>query len=184
MPTATQMDDPGQGWMMSHSSVPDVLAGLPENLQDRLVDFYSVVFPFTGSTVIAAGTTPVPVDATISGDYLFAAKYITFYASQQANIVTQVTAPPIMILIEDEGSNRRLSNAPVHIMAYAGTGQLPFPMPMAKLFSANSSITVTATNLDGANGYNLWFVLHGLKIFKQLRDGSAAPAFDTLSLTQ
>jgi hypothetical protein len=172
------MDDPNAGWMVAHSSIPDILAGLPENLQDRMVDFYSVQFPFTGSTVIAAGNTPVPVDATISGDYLFAAKYITFFASQQANIVTPVAAPPLTILIEDEGSNRKLSNSPVHIMAYAGTGQLPFPMPIAKLFSANSSITVTAANLDTVNGYNLWFVLHGLKIFKQMRDGTTTP-FDS-----
>jgi hypothetical protein len=177
MPSASELEDPTQGWTVAHSSIPDILAGLPENLQDRLVDLYSVVFAFTGSNVVPAGDS-IPLDVTLSGDYIFAAKYFSFYSSQGAAIATQVVAPPITVLLEDEGSNRKLSNVAIPVFAYFGTGAQPLPTPVAKLFSANSTVTATANNLDGAASYNLWLVLHGLKIFKQLRDGSGAPAFD------
>jgi hypothetical protein len=73
--------------------------------------------------------------------------------------------PNVTVQIQDSGTGRTLFNAPIPIPSIFGTGQLPFILPIPRVFMARSSITLTATNFDAAVTYNLRLALIGTKLF-------------------
>ncbi len=73
--------------------------------------------------------------------------------------------PNVTVQITDSGSGRQLVSAPVPVPSLFGTGQLPFVMPISRVFQARSNIAFTVANIDAATTYNLTLQLIGTKIF-------------------
>ena len=174
MPTnQTQQSSQYSDWPMAPAVGP--MALLPDVLAGKVVDFYSLPFIFTGSTVIPASGTESD-QQTIDAQQHFCILAISGYASEEASITTAVPTPPLEVLIEDDGSGRKLSQAPCQWNAYVGTAQLPLLLPVPKLIAAGSTISITVSNDDSSAGYNAWIVLHGFKIFAMNRDGTPSGA--------
>jgi hypothetical protein len=70
------------------------------------------------------------------------------------------------VLITDTGSGRALMSSAVPIPNVFGTGQIPFIVPVPRIFKAKSSITVAVTNFDAAVTYRLRLSFIGTKLFE------------------
>lgn len=74
--------------------------------------------------------------------------------------------PNVTIQITDSGSGRQLVSAPVPIGDVFGTGQLPYLLPIPRIFMARSSIAFAVANFDAVVDYNLRIELIGTKLFE------------------
>lgn len=74
--------------------------------------------------------------------------------------------PNCSIQIVDTGSGRQLFNSAVPIPSIFGTGQLPFILPVERIFMPRSTMSVTVTNFDNAATTLLKLSFIGSKIFE------------------
>lgn len=81
-----------------------------------------------------------------------------------ANISDTPKYAPQVITLSDSGSGRDLSNAPVSINTYFGTGQEPFIWCRPKVLDPNSTFAARIQNLV-ATAFNIRLSFHGFKIF-------------------
>jgi hypothetical protein len=113
----------------------------------------------------------IAVGATLNGNFQILAdsdfKLIKL-TSVSSNSGTQDNVPPrISVQINDSGSGRNLFSSAVPIANVFGTGQLPFIMPIPRIFKARSNVVVTIANLDPAIIYDdLHLSFIGTKIFQ------------------
>jgi hypothetical protein len=122
---------------------------------------YGVYFP-----AIAAGIAQ-PQNLQIQADSSFAWLKGTFQAdiAGAAQTDSSRVIPKITLMITDNGSGRNLMNIAIPVTSLFGTGEIPFILPQARNFSANSNITFTASNLEPVNTYNLRLSLIGYKLY-------------------
>lgn len=73
--------------------------------------------------------------------------------------------PNVTVQVLDTGSGRQLFQDPIPVSSIFGNGQLPFILPVPRIFKARSSIQITAANFDAGVDYNLRLALIGTKIF-------------------
>lgn len=124
---------------------------------------YNAKVPSLG--VGASVTVNVQVQADTSFIWDKTSVFAAIAGAAQTN-ATQVL-PQIDVTIQDTGSGRLLQNEPVQVTDIAGDGKLPFVLPQPRVFSANSTITLTFTNTSNAEVYtNLQFSLIGRKVFR------------------
>lgn len=81
-----------------------------------------------------------------------------------ANISDTPKYAPQVVTLSDSGSGRDLSNAPVSINTYFGTGERPFIWCHPKILDPNSTFTARIQNL-AATAFNIRLSFHGFKIF-------------------
>lgn len=81
-----------------------------------------------------------------------------------ANISDTPKYAPQVITLSDSGSGRDLSNLPVSINTYFGTGERPFIWSKPKVLDPNSTFTARIQNLV-ATAFNIRLSFHGFKIF-------------------
>lgn len=81
-----------------------------------------------------------------------------------ANISDTPKYAPQLITLSDSGSGRDLSNGPVSINTYFGTGERPFIWCKPKVLDPNSTFTARIQNLV-ATAFNIRLAFHGYKIF-------------------
>lgn len=120
-----------------------------------------------GINFTALDTTPQQGAIQIQADADFEISKLTFFASIAFAEEEQATRilPQVSVQLTDTGTGRQMFNIPVMIPAIMGDGQIPFILPVTKVFSANSSVTVAVANL-GASTYELQVNLIGSKIFR------------------
>jgi hypothetical protein len=76
-----------------------------------------------------------------------------------------IPIPLCNLQITDSGTGRQLFSTPISLQAIAGSGQLPFILPVPYLFMPRSAINLALTNADAAVTYNIQLALLGSKIF-------------------
>lgn len=123
---------------------------------------YTATVASIASGAVATATINIQADAAFSWEK----------AMVQANI-TGVTEPavdniiiPVTALITDTGTGRQLMNAATPVNSIFGKGNLPFILPVPRIFKPLSTITITLANYGGSTYLNLYLVLSGRKLFK------------------
>lgn len=104
----------------------------------------------------------------IEADSQFTAVKLCYMADIAGAAQTDSTKviPLVRVQIQDSGSGRNLQDVAVPIDSLAGRGELPFVLPIPKIFSANSSIKVTFTNYSAGTTYtNVELAFIGFKTF-------------------
>lgn len=131
-----------------------------------MFDLFYLVFPTFGpmtAGLIQTQTVNIPNDSD------FECRRLHYHVDAAAAQLTVATAaiPNITILINDSGSGRNLMNAAAPLAtvceseAFAGT-----PLPWPKIFTRNSTISITLTNFDAAVvTNNIRITMAGRKIF-------------------
>jgi hypothetical protein len=77
---------------------------------------------------------------------------------------TTLIIPNLTVNLFDTGSGRNLQNSPMPISAIAGRGDLPYILPVPRVFQPKSSLSVTFANINTVDQYiGISFVLHGYK---------------------
>ena len=129
----------------------------------RTQDFYVYADTISSIASGASDTRTVKIEA----DANFSALKINYFASIAGAAQTADTRviPLITVQITDQGSGRNLFNQAVPLPVIAGTGELPFLIPLqgGRAFRANSSILFTFTNYSAATTYRLDYGLVGVK---------------------
>ena len=93
-----------------------------------------------------------------------------FFADVAAAAQTDSTRvlPLVTVQLTDTGSGRQLLNGNVPIPTLFGWGELPYILPIPRLFKANSLLRVDFTNFDAAVTYNVRLAFSGYKDFGQV----------------
>ena len=104
----------------------------------------------------------------IQADSDFIVQKLTYFADIAAAVQTDSSRviPLATVQITDTGSGRNLFNNAVPIPSIFGTGQIPFILPMPKLFLARSTVNFTVANFSLASTYNIRLSLIGYKKFR------------------
>lgn len=91
--------------------------------------------------------------------------YFADIAAAAMQLATLVV-PNVTLQITDSGSGRNLFNGAIPVPSIFGQGNLPFILPLPRIFRARSNIQIVATNFDAAVDYNLRLAFIGTKIFQ------------------
>ena len=126
-----------------------------------LRDFYTYVA--TATALAAAGNTTTSIQIEADSDFWL--QKLSFYAINSASSAA-VASPNVRVLLTDTGSSRNLSNSPLPVASFAGTGALPFILPNPRLFRRNSSIQVAFTSFEASIGITLNLLLIGVKHYE------------------
>lgn len=135
------------------------LSSEPDYIEDYTIyelDFANLASGATANQVIQ-----------IQADSIFKWTKGTYYCDIGGAVFTDSTRPipQVRIQIQDTGSGRVLFNNPVPIANIFGNGQLPFILPVERVFAPRASIQVTAINFSAASTYNIGLSFIGSKIF-------------------
>lgn len=132
------------------------------------VQYQEDYFVYTASFLALApnGTAQQAIQVQADSDFKWVMS--SYEADIAAAAFEQATAPVpnVTLQIVDTGSGRQLFSNPIPIPSVFGTGQLPFVLPIPRIFKARSSIQLIAANFDAAVTYNIRLSLIGTKIFQ------------------
>jgi hypothetical protein len=132
-------------------------------------DPFWLVFPTFATLAIGI---PNQQQVVIPNEADFECRRILYHVDTAGAQLTNATAiiPNVTISIKDSGSGRDLMNAPASLACVARPENIePGDMAWPKIFTRNSTISVTLTNFDAAvatNNIRLTFA--GRKIFSRL----------------
>ncbi len=105
----------------------------------------------------------------IEADAEFVAVKFSYFAdiAGAAQTADSKVVPLVRIRIVDSGSGRQLQNAAIPLDSIAGSGQLPFVLPIPRRFKPSSTVQVTFENYSAATTYaNVELVMIGYKEFQ------------------
>lgn len=147
------------------------LQGLNANFASNApgANYADAFFAYIASFGSLAPATTAQVNLTIQSDSDFEWLKTSFYANKHgaATPISIAVDVPVTIQITDSGNGQQIFSAPTPFQTVAGDKGLPFVNPVSRLFVANSTIQLVATNFDAADTYdNITFVLLGRKIWK------------------
>lgn len=127
-------------------------------------DFF--IYELDFSNVAAGGTSQNSF--TVQTDSNFLWQQGCYFADIAAAGQTDSTRvlPLMTCVIQDTASGRQLSSAPVPIVTQFGYGSEPFELPSPRFFRANTQVTVSVTNYDAADAYNIRLSFIGTKFYK------------------
>lgn len=119
---------------------------------------YNIIVPTLATATNTTGTSQIQADA----DFLLQA--LSFYC---LDLTTngQIVAPNSTIQVTDTSNGTTLFDQAIPIVNAFGTAQLPFLMPVPRLFTANSLISIALNNVVSTNAQYYAFTFHGRKIF-------------------
>jgi hypothetical protein len=133
-------------------------------------DWYIYLASTTNLGIAGSATASIPVNINIQADSDFKLLKLTHFCNSHASITNQQEStrvlPLVTVQIQDTGSGRNLFSNPIPLPAIAGDGRVPFLLPIARIFKASATITVTFTNYDTAIAYDINLALVGTKLFR------------------
>ncbi len=143
---------------MATKQIVQAYAG-PQKLRDFFV--YDIDF----SSLAAAGQATGSIQ--IQADSDFELQKLTHFTDIAGAAQTEDSRvlPLVTMQVTDSGTGRQMFNTAVPIPALMGDGRIPFILPVSKMFSKNSSVSITLSNYSSATTYNLRLQLIGAKIF-------------------
>lgn len=171
-----QINNENVGWPTQLMVPFGVAQYLPSQLQSLLyLPFsFSVTFP---ATQLIAGATAIPQNFTVGNDSHFVLTNVTgsVYGAAVAPPVFFAT-PPLLLQYTDTGSGFQMQDQPQpwnNLVGGMGTsaGQYLYTVPY--LIEANSTVVVTASNIDTSQAYNARMSFSGFKVYGVPRDNSA-----------
>lgn len=132
------------------------------------VQYVEDFFVYTVSFLALANGATALGNIQIQADSDFKWIKSTYQADIAAAAYTESSQPipNATLQIVDSGSGRQLFFNATPIETVFGRGQLPFILPIPRVFRARSNIQLTVANFDAAETYNIRLALIGMKVFK------------------
>lgn len=123
-------------------------------------EFFGYTASLASLANAASSTDQVNIEA--DSDFLINKLMFAVYDAATGDLIA---APNLTVQITDSASARNLFDEAQPITSIAGTGELPFVPPVAKLLRAKSTLTVTFANRSAATMYNISLSLAGTKLY-------------------
>lgn len=140
----------------------------PQALRDIVAveqrDLY--VYDLSALALAAAGTASDSINIDTGSSFVL--QKLTFFADIAAAAQTESTRiiPLVKIQLTDSGSGRRLFNSELPIPLIFGTGEIPYILPVQRVFAGGSVISASFTNYAAATTYNIYLALHGARVYR------------------
>jgi len=127
-------------------------------------DFY--VYSNAIGLSIPAATAGQPPSIQIEADSDFSLMRIAAYAEAAGETFPYHgdVLPQLTLQLQDGSDSTNLFSSPVPLGLIAGTGQLPFVLPIYRLFNANGTINLFLYNYSAVQYNNIVIALIGVKI--------------------
>lgn len=121
---------------------------------------YNIRFNTIAASATNTGT------ANVSNDSDFVWTHASVVVTNSAfTTFTTATNVPMLVEIKDAASGLDMQDAATHVSNLFGTAQLPFILPMPKIFRAGGQISARLQNQDAANAFVVNFSFHGFKVY-------------------
>lgn len=120
----------------------------------------------TGTTLAPSGSTSLTFQIDGESDFFWDKATVTALVASDGTTYLEDEKPAIYITIVDSISQRPLMNNPTPIGNIFGTGQLPFILPIRKLFFSKANVKLQIANYSDNRTYSqldLSFI--GIKAF-------------------
>ena len=140
-------------------AVQDALPAV-QSVQDYFT--YQVNFASLAAGASANGSFQVQADS----DFKWLKATVMADLAGAAQTVSTQVIPLVTIQITDTGSGRQLMSAPVPIFNMFGTGQIPFILPVPRIFKARANVAIAVANYSAATAYLFRLSFIGTKIFR------------------
>lgn len=132
-----------------------------------MIDFIKDWYVYTADSLalIAGANDTVPINIEADSDFYLIK--LSFFADIAAAVQTDATRviPLITVQLVDTGSGRQLLNNDIPIPSIFGWGEIPYILPLPRLFKGNSILRVDFTNFSAATTYNIRLAFSGYKDF-------------------
>lgn len=149
---------------MANPNQPITSPPQPQTPRVQYVEDFTVYeLDFTGLASGGTANGAIQIQADSAFRWNKAAYFATI--ANAAFVLSGQPVPNVAVQIVDTGSGRQLFNASVPVPSVFGRGELPFILPVSRIFKERSSIAVTVTNFDAAVTYNLRLSFIGTKLF-------------------
>lgn len=144
-----------------------------EMMADIMDSRYSFRDAFTYTISLESGATLAPAAATtltfnIDGESDFFWDKGTIYAdvANDGTLYNAGELPGVLITIVDTNSQRPMMNNPTPVSNHFGTGELPFILPIRKLFQSKATVKLAIQNITDNKTYTrLDFSFVGIKAY-------------------
>jgi hypothetical protein len=136
---------------------------MPPDVQ-YVEDWYAYV-PSTISALAAGGSSIFNILMDADSDFKLSKLTQMSDIAGAAQTESSAVIPLVTMDIVDAGSGRKLFSNPIPMGAIFGAGRLPFILPVPRIFTARSSISVTLANYSNATTYNIRLAFIGAKLF-------------------
>lgn len=113
---------------------------------------YSQSLP-SGTTLAAAGSTTLSFNVDGESDFFWDKATCYVDAANDGTSYSAQLVPGILVTIIDTTSQRPLMNNPTPIANVFGTGQLPFILPIRKIFFSKATVKITLQNITDNHTY-------------------------------
>ena len=130
-------------------------------------DYYIYEEDFLAADLIAGATVNGSIEIQADSDFVWQKGAFFADLAGEPQTSDSMVVPLVALQLIDTGSGRNLFELPVPIPSSFGSGQLPFVLPIPRLFFARSTIQVQVTNFSDDTPYNLRLSFIGYKAYPQ-----------------
>lgn len=128
-------------------------------------DFYTYEEDFLVADLIAGATLNGSIEIQADSDFVWqkAAFFADLAGAPQTD--SSRVLPLVTVQLVDTGSGRNLLELAAPITSLFGSGELPFVLPIPRLFFARSTVQVQISNFSAATAYGLRLSFIGYKAY-------------------
>jgi hypothetical protein len=120
----------------------------------------------SGTTLAPAGTTTLTFNVDGESDFFWDKATVNALIANDGTSWSADEKPAVYVTIVDTNSQRPMMNNPTPVGNLFGTGQLPFILPIRKLFYSKATVKLTLQNFSDNKTYTqLDFSFIGIKAF-------------------
>lgn len=128
-------------------------------------DYYVYQEDFAVANLTAGSTLNGSVEIQADSDFIWQKAVYAADLSGAAQTDSGRVIPLVTVQLIDTGSGRNLFESAVPVPSVFGEGNLPFVLPVPRLFFARSTIAVQVSNYSAATAYGLRLSFIGYKAY-------------------
>ena len=118
----------------------------------------------TYSALASGGTASQTLNIAANADFIFVGLHARANVAAAGQTAATLTQPLARVLIVDSGSNEQYTNSAVDLFNYATTGNITNPLIYPRIVSGRSTLTITLSNYDASQTYNIDLFLEGVLV--------------------
>lgn len=130
-------------------------------------DFYVYEEDFAEADLTSGSTVNGSIQISADSDFVWLKGAMFADLAGAAQTESSRVIPLVTVQLIDTGSGRNLLETAAPVSSIFGTGELPFVMPIPRLFFARSTIQVQVSNFSAATDYGLRLSFIGYKAYPQ-----------------
>jgi hypothetical protein len=138
-------------------------AGMPRPSRVFVPKWFAVIF----TAIAPAGTQTQQINISANGDFFMVRMLYAANIANAAQTVSTLVVPELRVQVTDSGTDELFANQAVDINSMASLSSnankdehLPYP----RVVTGRSTLTVSVSNVEAANTYNVEFVLQGILV--------------------